>query len=104
MVGSRVDASAAPTQAAVVDTSPFAPSFDCSKASNGAERLICGDRELSKLDVELSERYMKARNSGKDRNKLKSEQLAWLKSSRNACSDITCMSNAYKQRIAEFSK
>lgn len=87
-----------------VDTSAFAPSFDCAKASTGPERLICSDRELSKLDVDLSQTYSKARETSADKNKLKSEQLEWFKRSRNACSDKSCMENAYKQRISDLGK
>ena len=87
-----------------VDTSAFAPSFDCAKASTGPERLICSDRELSKLDVDLSQTYSKAREKSADKNKLKSEQLEWFKRSRNACSDKSCMENAYKQRISDLGK
>ena len=87
-----------------VDTSPFAPSFDCAKAGTGPERLICSDRELSKLDVDLSQAYSRAREKSADKNKLKSEQLEWFKRSRNACSDKSCMETAYKQRISDLGK
>ena len=36
------------------------PSFDCAKAKNEAERLICADEDLAKLDVEMNEWYKKA--------------------------------------------
>lgn len=91
-----------PTPEPKVDTSAFAPSFDCAKASTGPERLICSDRDLSKLDVALSQAYSKAREKSADKNKLKSEQLEWFKRSRNACADKTCMENAYKQRISDL--
>lgn len=93
-----------PAPAPKVDTSAFAPSFDCAKAGTGPERLICSDRELSKLDVDLSQAYSKAREKSADKNKLKSEQLEWFKRSRNACSDKSCMETAYKQRISDLAK
>ena len=93
-----------PQVVTVVDDSPFSPSFDCNRASNGVERLICSDRELSKLDVELNQIYSEARVTAPDKEKLKSDQIAWIESSRNACSDKICMVNAYKQRITEISK
>lgn len=89
----------------IVYKTPFAPSFDCAKVSNGAERLICGDRELSKLDVEMAIAYSKARGilaAEKDKKILKDQQLGWMKFSRNACSDKPCMVEAYKKRIAEL--
>lgn len=95
-------APAAPAPAA--DNSPFAPSFDCVKVSTGLERLICSDRELSKLDVELNSAYSNAREKSLDKKKLKSEQIGWVKTSRNACSERSCMVTAYQQRIEELSK
>ncbi len=89
--------------ATVVDSNPFAPSFDCTKASNGVERLICSDRELAKLDVELSQLYLKARSNAVDKDRLKSEQIAWVRTSR-ACSDKICLKKSFEQRLADLSK
>lgn len=82
----------------------FSPSFDCAKASTGIEKLICRDRDLSKLDVDLSIAYAKARENSVNPNKVQSEQIYWIKSSRNACSDKSCLMTVYKQRIAEVGK
>lgn len=89
---------------ATAEDGPFAPSFDCLKAISGPERLICSDRDLSKLDVELNQIFIKVRATTPDKNKFKSEQLAWMQSSRNACADKPCMLIALNQRIAELSK
>lgn len=102
-------APAAPVPAVVAvapmaDSSPFAPSFDCVNVSTGSERLICSDRELSKLDIELNSTYSNAREKSLDKKKLKSEQIGWVKTSRNACSERSCMVTAYQQRIEELSK
>jgi len=88
-------------QASVVDNSPFSPSFDCTKASNQQEKLVCSDRELSKLDVQLSQAYGKAKDKSSDVNALKKTQIDWIKSSR-ACSDKACLVDAYKKRISEL--
>lgn len=87
---------------AVVGNTPFAPSFDCTKATTGSERLICSDRELSKLDVDLSQAYSNAKEKAADKAILKQQQMAWLKSSLRACSDKPCMVNSYQKRIAEL--
>jgi uncharacterized protein len=86
------------------NNSPFAPSFDCAKANTGPERLICGDRDLAKLDVDVSQAYSKAREKTSDKNQIRTEQQNWMKNSRNACSDKDCMSKAMTQRIQELSK
>ena len=87
-----------------VESSPFAPSFDCAKASNGAERLVCSDRELAGFDVELNQAYLRASESAQDKYKFNMAQRAWIKSKRNICSDKACMVAVYKQRITELSK
>ena len=99
---SAVIAPVATAPLAVVDDSPFTPSFDCAKASNGQEKLVCADRELSRLDVELSQAYSKTRDKSTDKNTLKQEQLEWIKYSLRACSDKNCLISTYNKRIAEL--
>ena len=93
---------------AVATSSPVAitwmPSFDCTKASTGAERLICSDKSLSEADVKLSQIYKAAANSASDKEGLKSAQSTWRKNERDACSDSQCMLAAYQSRIAQLSK
>ena len=86
----------------VADNTPFAPSFDCAKASNNSEKMICGDRNLSKLDVQLSLAYSAARDKSADKAQLKSEQIAWVKTSR-ACPDTACLTKALQDRIKQLS-
>lgn len=88
--------------ASTEDNSPFAPSFDCTKASAPHEKMVCGDRELSKLDNVLSKAYSQAKEQTTDKNKLKKDQLEWMKTSLRACSDKACLVGAYKQRISEL--
>ncbi len=83
----------------IVDTGRFSPSFDCTMASNDPERLICSDRDLAKLDVQLGQSYSKAVGSAADKKKMQLDQLDWLKRERNACSDKPCMAGAIEQRI-----
>lgn len=96
---------AAPTDSSkstISDNSPFAPSFDCSKASNAQEKMICADRELSSLDVALSQAYRRARDKSTDKELIKKQQLNWIKSSLRACSDKLCLVDAYKNRISQL--
>lgn len=87
----------------VKEENSFAPSFNCAKASTEVERLICGDRELSSLDVELNQLYQKVIESGKDAEGLKISQVEWRKSVRNKCEDKDCLVTAYKQRNSDLS-
>lgn len=81
-------------------TSRFSPSFDCAKALHASEVLICEDAELSGLDVKLSNAYKNTIKFG-DAEKLKREQVMWIKSSR-ACKTKDCLLNAYNSRITEL--
>jgi len=92
----HVQATAAP------DNSSFAPSFDCSKASNGQERLICNDRDLAKLDVDLHQAYTKAREAAPDKAALLATQRDWIQHSVRACSDKNCLVTTYVSRIQEL--
>ena len=98
---------AAPAAAAApapVETGPITASFDCAKAASAQEKLVCGDRELARLDVDLIAAYRKAREAAADPKALQADQLQWLKSSRNACVDKACLVDAYKARLAQLSR
>lgn len=91
----------------VVDTAPatqsWTPSFDCAKASNGPERLICSSRELSAADVKLGETYRWALSNTLDKGvTLKKRQNEWRRNERDVCSDVSCLLRAYQKRIDEL--
>lgn len=73
-----------------------AASFDCSKATSNSEFAICGDDELSVLDVLLDEAYQLARSSSN-----LDSQTEWL-AQRDACDDRLCLRNEMGIRIAEL--
>jgi uncharacterized protein YecT (DUF1311 family) len=81
----------------------WAPSFDCAKASNGPERLICSNAELSDADVKLGRAYKLALQAASDNGSaLKKSQNEWRKTERDACSNVDCMLKAYHKRIDEL--
>lgn len=77
------------------------PGFDCGMASNETERMICSDPALADLDVLLLDLYRQARNRASDKNKLKEDQVAWVKISR-LCHDKECLEYAYRMRILQL--
>lgn len=82
----------------------WVPSFDCAKASNFAEKAICTDSLLGKLDGKLSENYknMRASDIGDGvRNTLKGTQKRWL-TERNKCTNNQCLAEVYRKRIDEI--
>lgn len=82
----------------------FSPSFDCQKASNGAERLICSSQQLAELDVQMSQTYRDYLGSVEagQRSETKQEQGSWVRQVRNACASVDCMASAYQARIEEM--
>ena len=84
------------------NTTPYAPSFDCLKASSPVDHQVCEDRELSNLDLQMSQLYKTARARTQDKEQLRAEQIGWIKSKR-ACANKTCIEKAYQDRIKQLS-
>lgn len=79
-----------------------APSFDCAKASTNVEKLICANDDLGRLDVMLTKNFrgMLSADLGTTTQALRKEQLDWLRS-RNRCTDVECIRQAYLKRLDE---
>lgn len=93
---------ATPALAAAPALPAAGPSFDCAKATHATEKMVCADRELASLDVELSQAYRRARDKAGDKEKLRQEQLRWLRESMRPCADQACLAQAYRQRLTEL--
>jgi uncharacterized protein YecT (DUF1311 family) len=76
----------------------LAQAFDCKRAKLTAEHLICQDKALSSLDLELDTAYGDALDVAADPDGVVSTQRAWLKR-RNACTDSACIKSLYKARL-----
>jgi hypothetical protein len=79
------------------------PSFDCAKATNNAERLVCADSQLAALDVKMAQLYKQGLTSVTDANAFSGEQQVWL-SMRDVCGDKQCLILAYNDRIKELER
>jgi uncharacterized protein len=83
------------------------PSFDCDKAEESIEEMICKDEQLAQLDRKLAEVYAAAARQATNEHPpvLKVEQRGWIKG-RNDCwkSDDprACTATEYRHRIAEL--
>ncbi|HEV7505544.1 MAG TPA: hypothetical protein VGS07_11575 [Thermoanaerobaculia bacterium] len=81
------------------------PSFDCAKATYRSEHLVCSSPELAVLDLAMANAYRDAAARVRTRElkaDLRNLQNHWLRSSRETCSDVTCLSEIYHQRITEL--
>jgi uncharacterized protein len=79
-----------------------AATFDCKKASNFAEKVICSDSRLTSMDDQLGRLYKDALAASSNSETLKTEQKAWL-STRNQCKNSDCILKAYTDRISALS-
>ncbi|MBM9614670.1 ankyrin repeat domain-containing protein [Desulfobulbus rhabdoformis] len=96
---------------------PFDPSFDCGRAASSIEQLICADRELSNLDVELNH-YFQLLVTSLEPDKAKpfrEQQREWLTEGRESCvfsklhypednafyKAVKCLRPVYQERIQE---
>jgi uncharacterized protein len=87
---------------AVGAVSANAASFDCAKASNKIERMICASARASQLDSDMADAYRAASAAASDRETLKIAQRHWL-AQRDQCQDETCLISVYEQRITALS-
>ena len=95
-----------------------AQSFDCATIKTVAARLICGDAELAKADLEMAKAFKGAlgRLAGPDKDAFSKDQANWKRSRNTRCgldrfqkeplSELLpakpCMLQAMAQRTAEF--
>jgi uncharacterized protein YecT (DUF1311 family) len=88
----------APEEPKVVE---LKPSFDCSKAATFAEKSVCSEPVLGKLDGALGRNYefMSAADLGDGaKHNLKTTQRQWV-AERNKCTTTACLEKAYRVRI-----
>ncbi|MFX1765774.1 ATP-dependent Clp protease proteolytic subunit [Paraburkholderia sp. A1RI-2L] len=82
----------------------LARSLDCNTLISVQARLICGDAELTRLDSILAETYNQKLKASSNKAQLRAEQRAWLRNSRNVCSDKACLLRSYRLRIDELKR
>jgi len=79
-----------------------AASFDCSKAATWIEVTICDHEELSLQDDLLAKTYREVLSLPENAAEQKARQRHWLSSVRNNCTDASCLSTVYSERIREL--
>ncbi|WP_321786235.1 ATP-dependent Clp protease proteolytic subunit [Paraburkholderia sp. J94] len=79
-------------------------SLECSKLISVQAQLICGDAELTTIDKALAEIYAQRMKESANKARLRADQRAWLRNSRNACSDKACLLQSYRLRIDELKR
>jgi uncharacterized protein len=79
-----------------------ATSFDCSYGHSTAEKLICHNADLSKLDDELGKLYWKARSGVADKRSFRADSDAKWAWRETHCADEICLTSWYSGRIEEL--
>jgi uncharacterized protein YecT (DUF1311 family) len=77
----------------------YAAGFDCGKAANDVERLVCSDQALSYYDRRLNYEYRKGLAKSSDTRAYVEEQKRWLSDSRDRCTDVACLVGVYFDRL-----
>lgn len=77
-----------------------AAGFDCAKAANSVENLICNNNNLSQLDDKNTSLFQEYKSTSKDEGQALQDQRDWLKQTRNACLDASCLEASYQNRNA----
>ncbi|WP_246089185.1 ATP-dependent Clp protease proteolytic subunit [Paraburkholderia guartelaensis] len=79
-------------------------SFNCSELISAQAQLVCGDSELARIDRTMAEVFNQKLNVSTNKDRLRAEQRAWLRNSRNACADKACLLKSYQLRVAELKR
>lgn len=86
-----------------VSEGTISPSFDCGKAREWYEKLICSDAELATLDNEMFRLFKHLQtHSDADAQIINASQAGWLKKVRDVCPDRNCLVYNYTERIKQL--
>lgn len=97
------DQAANPTEGSPVEAPVnVRPSFDCARAANRAEHLICADANLARLDLAMAALYRKAKAEAADPRAVLAMQQDWVALRRNACTTAGCLRQAYAEESGEL--
>lgn len=78
-----------------------APAAACASEATAADRAICGDADLQKLQKDLREAYAEALAAHEDKATLRQRQLAW-RDARSTVEDPERLAGLYEARIRKL--
>ncbi|MDR2172777.1 MAG: hypothetical protein LBE32_00985 [Burkholderiales bacterium] len=78
---------------------PIKPSFDCAKAKSRAEKLICSDNNLAKLDLTVHELHKKAMSAAIDQKVLADDSKEAWRWREDNCDNKNCVTEWFIERI-----
>lgn len=92
---------AAEASSGEAEDAPAAAAGDCATAPSPADRTICEDPRLRRLQQNLRRAYAEALDAHADRTLLRQRQLAW-RDARNTVTDRTRLAALYEERIRKL--
>ena len=94
------------TLAANEPVRPSKPSFDCRVHHSDAEVTICNNPELSLLDNQIDELYMRALKAQSEtkRKELVLGQRQWIRGVINCATDVNCLTAQYQDQLQKLKK
>ncbi len=79
------------------------PSFDCRKAASRAEKTICADAALARLDSQMGRTWKRLLDAfdteDAQQTQMKQDQRAWM-ARRDQCADADCIGKLYRARLS----
>ncbi|WP_454865498.1 lysozyme inhibitor LprI family protein [Pseudomonas hormoni] len=78
-----------------------ATSFDCTKAASFAEKSICTDSALSRLDEQMNSEYVRALDAAPNKAQVRQDQRDWLRL-RDNCKTASCLTASMTDRLVFY--
>jgi uncharacterized protein len=75
---------------------------DCSKPKSKTDWLLCSNDRAAGEEQRMALAFRSAMNRVPDRELLLREQQAWTENVRDACNDVPCLVQAFRQRAEEL--
>jgi len=75
---------------------------DCSKPKTKVEWLLCSNDRLAAAEQRMALAFREALNRTSDRKALIKEQNEWSERLSDACNDVPCLMQAYRERTEEL--
>jgi len=75
---------------------------DCSKPKTKTDWLLCSSDRAATEEQRMALAFREAMNRVADREALLKEQDAWTAKVRDACNDVPCLVQAFRQRAEEL--
>jgi uncharacterized protein len=78
---------------------PLTAMPNCSQARSNVEKLLCTSTELVQLDDAMAKAFREAFVRTDDKGSLLESQRDWINQERDACNDVPCLREAYRNRM-----